>query len=110
MIVFIPINDDEELIDDSESSINTPIYTENRENNYTNLRCCVWKFCFACFMLSLVKNYYWEIRLKYRFMIIFLISYNLDRLYGSTRNIIISKKQVFTQSKDSGNKPIFTYT
>ena len=35
---FIPINDDEELIDDSESSIDTPIYAvENRENNYTTL-------------------------------------------------------------------------
>ena len=63
---FIPINDDEELIDDSESSINTPIYTvENRENNYTNLRCCVWKFCFACFMLSLIFGIIgWEIYLN----------------------------------------------
>lgn len=63
---FIPINDDEELIDDFESSIDTPIYTvENRENNYTTLRCCVWKCCFACFMLSLIFGIIgWEIYLN----------------------------------------------
>ena len=64
---FIPINDDEEeLIDDFESSIDTPIYTvENRENNYTTLRCCVLKCCFACFMLSLIFGIIgWEIYLN----------------------------------------------
>ena len=49
---FIPINDDEELIDDSESSIDTPIYSvENRENNYTTLvvvygKCCLPVLCY----------------------------------------------------------------
>ena len=63
---FIPINDDEELFDDCESSIDTPIYTvENRENNYTTLSCCVWKCCFACFMLSLIFGIIgWEIYLN----------------------------------------------
>ena len=64
---FIPINDDEEeLIDDFEGSIDTPIYTvENRENNYTTLRCCVLKCCFACFMLSLIFGIIgWEIYLN----------------------------------------------
>lgn len=67
---FIPINDDEELIDDSESSIDTPIYipiytVENRENSYTTLRCCIWKCCFACFVLSLIFSIIgWEIYLN----------------------------------------------
>ena len=64
---FIPINDDEEeLIDDFEGSIDTPIYTvENRENNYTTLRCCVLKCGFACFMLSLIFGIIgWEIYLN----------------------------------------------
>ena len=63
---FIPINDDEELFDDFEDSIDTPIYTvETRENDYTTLRCCVWKCCFACFMLSLIFGIIsWQIYLN----------------------------------------------
>ena len=69
---FITINDDEELFDDEElindfeGSINTPIYNvETRENDYATLRCCVWKCCFACFMLSLIFGIIgWQIYLN----------------------------------------------